>query len=144
MKKTLLVLAVLLMLNPVVSSKVFADSRGSLTVSATFGPPPGRSMFRSCTIILPLRSSWSMSPVMRKRIVTASAITIATIMNAVPGTTAIVDGTWNLPSFTTIPNIASPEATDTSHQRAIPSPFPGTKKSQREKCWLFFVPQFCD
>lgn len=40
MKKTLLVLAVLLMLNPVVSSKVFADSRGSLTVSATFGNLP--------------------------------------------------------------------------------------------------------
>lgn len=40
MKKALLVLVVLLILGPVVSSQAFADSRGSLTVSATFGNLP--------------------------------------------------------------------------------------------------------
>lgn len=40
MKKVLLLLAALLIVSPVVSSKAFADSRGSLTVSATFGNLP--------------------------------------------------------------------------------------------------------
>ena len=37
MKKALLVLAAMIVLGPLFSSQAFADSRGSLTVSATFG-----------------------------------------------------------------------------------------------------------